>query len=140
MIAGARPTPSTINLDARGIGDVRTLTLAEYTAMGRWRRMSYWLYRHPMVMFGLGPLYVFVLQQRLPFGVMRSGPLPWISTICTNLAIGVVALGMIWAVGVLPFFLIQLPIAAMAGTAGIWRFYVQHQFGQTGLAVRERCP
>jgi len=124
------------NLDARGIGDVHTLTLREYTAMGRWGRTSYWLYRHPLVMFGLGPLYIFVLQQRLPFGVMRGGPLPWISAAATNLAIGFVVLGMSWAVGVLPFLLIQLPIVAMAATAGVWLFYVQHQFEHTHWSIK----
>ena len=119
------------NLDARGIGDVHTLTLAEYRALGRWGRLGYWLYRNPVVMFGLGPLYIFVLQQRLPVGVMRGGPLPWISTMATNVAIGVIVLGLIWMLGVIPFLLVQAPIVAVAGTAGVWLFYVQHQFEHT---------
>ncbi len=62
------------NLDARGIGDVRTLTLREYRALGARDRFAYWLYRHPAVMFGLGPIWLFILQQRLPVGMMRGGP------------------------------------------------------------------
>ncbi len=124
------------NLDARGIGDVRTLTLTEYRALGRWGRLGYWLYRHPVVMFGLGPLYLFVLQQRLPVGVMRGGPLPWVSTMGTNIAIGVIVLGLIWVLGVIPFLLVQAPIVVMAGTAGVWLFYVQHQFEHTHWSAK----
>ena len=119
------------NLDARGIGDVRTLTLAEYRAMGSWGRLGYWLYRHPIVMFGLGPAWLFVIHQRLPFGVMRGGSLPWVSTMGTNLAIAAVVVVLIWAIGIVPFLLIQIPIILMAGTAGVWLFYVQHQFETT---------
>ena len=124
------------NLDARGIGDVRTLTLSEYRALGPWGRLGYWLYRHPVVMFGLGPLYLFVLQQRLPVGVMRGGTLPWASTMGTNIAIGVIVLGLIWVLGVIPFLLVQAPIVLMAGTAGVWLFYVQHQFEHTHWSAK----
>ena len=119
------------NLDARGIGDVRTLTLAEYRALGPWGKFGYWLYRHPVVMFGLGPVYLFIIQQRLPFGLMRDGPQPWVSTMGTNLAIGVFVLAVIWFLGIVPFLLVHLPIVIMAGTAGVWLFYVQHQFEDT---------
>ena len=122
---------STGNLDARGIGDVRTLTLAEYRAMGFWGRLGYWLYRHPVVMFGLGPAFLFVLQQRLPFGVMRGGTLPWVSAMGTNLAIAAVMVLLAWFIGIVPLLLVHLPIAIMAGTAGVWLFYVQHQFEDT---------
>jgi omega-6 fatty acid desaturase (delta-12 desaturase) len=119
------------NLDARGIGDVRTLTVAEYQALSKWGKFGYWLYRHPAVMFGFGPVYLFLFQQRLPFGVMRNGPVPWISTMGTNLAIAAIVVALIWLIGWLPFLLIQIPIILMAGTAGVWLFYVQHQFEQT---------
>ncbi|MEO8758048.1 MAG: fatty acid desaturase [Devosia sp.] len=119
------------NLDARGIGDVRTLTLAEYRALGVWGRLGYWLYRHPAVMFGLGPVYLFVLQHRVPVGAMRVGPLPWVSTMGTNLAITALVVVLIWLIGIVPFLLVHLPIVLMAGTAGVWLFYVQHQFEET---------
>ena len=61
------------NLDERGMGDITTLTVAEYHGLSRWGRLRYRLYRHPAVMFGVGPAWLFVLQQRLPFGMMRSG-------------------------------------------------------------------
>ena len=70
------------NLDRRGLGDVETLTVQEYRARSIWGRLRYRLYRHPLVMFGLGPAYVFLLQYRLPVGLMRGtaggrGSAPW---------------------------------------------------------------
>ena len=87
-------------------------------------------------MFGLGPLYLFVLQQRLPVGVMRGGPLPWVSTMGTNLAIALIVLGLIWVMGVIPFLLVEAPIVMIAGTAGVWLFYVQHQFEHTHWSAK----
>jgi omega-6 fatty acid desaturase (delta-12 desaturase) len=119
------------NLDERGVGDIATLTIAEYNARSWLGRLTYRLYRHPLVMFGIGPAWLFLLKQRLPFGMMRSGPLPWISTMATNAAIAIVAALLIWAVGLVPFLVIHLPIVLLAGAAGIWLFYVQHQFEET---------
>ena len=75
------------NLDRRGIGDVDTLTVREYFARSRWGRLKYRLYRNPLVMFGIGPAYLFLLQHRLPIGLMRGGWTPWISTQGTNAAV-----------------------------------------------------
>ena len=125
------------NLDARGIGDVKTLTLSEYRALGFWGRLGYRLYRNPLVMFGIGPTWLFLVQQRLPFGVMRGGASPWISTMGTNVVIALLALGLIWMLGLVPFLLIQVPIVLLAGTAGVWLFYVQHQFEQTQWDTKE---
>lgn len=119
------------NLDKRGIGDVNTLTVREYRALSWWGRMRYRLYRHPLVMFGLGPAWLFVCQYRLPFGLMRAGIQPWTSTIATNLGVALPVVVLIWLIGVGPFLLVQLPITLMAATAGVWLFYVQHQFEET---------
>lgn len=119
------------NLDERGVGDITTLTVAEYRSLSPLRRLVYRLYRNPIVMFGIGPIWLFLFKQRLPFGLMRSGAEPWVSTMTTNLAIMVLAAGLIWLVGLLPFMLVQLPIVALAGSAGVWLFYVQHQFEET---------
>lgn len=125
------------NLDARGIGDVTTLTVAEYRALSFWRRLGYRLYRHPAVMFGLGPIWLFAIQQRLPVGLMKGGATPWMSTMATNVAIAVFVVGLIWLVGWLPFVLIQLPILFIASAAGVWLFYVQHQFEHTHWSGQE---
>lgn len=125
------------NLDKRGIGDILTLTLSEYRALSRWGRTRYWLYRHPAVMFGLGPAWLFICQHRLPLGLMRSGALPWASALLTNLGIVVPALLLIGLMGLWPFLLVQLPVTLMAATAGVWLFYVQHQFETTHWAEDE---
>jgi len=119
------------NLDHRGIGDINMLTVREYLALSLWRRILYRLYRHPLVMFGVGPAYQFILVQRLPFGLMRGGWQPWVSTMATNLAIAALVTGMIWLVGVGPFLLVHLPITLLASSIGVWLFYVQHQFEET---------
>jgi len=119
------------NLDRRGIGDVDTLTVREYNARSRWGRFRYRLYRHPLVMFGLAPAYLFLLQHRLPVGFMRAGWEPWISTQATNAAIGLVAAGLIWLIGLPAFVLVHLPILLLAAAIGVWLFYVQHQFEDT---------
>ena len=119
------------NLDRRGIGDVTTLTVREYAALSRFARLRYRLYRHPAVMFGLGPPYLFLLQHRLPLGFMRKGWSPWISTMATNAAI-FGALGLLmWAFGVGPVLVVHLPILLIGAAIGVWLFYVQHQFDGT---------
>ena len=125
------------NLDRRGIGDIDMLTVREYLALPEWRRLLYRLYRHPLVMFGIGPIYAFVLRQRLPFGLIRSGWQPWASTMATNAAIAIVAVLLMWLVGVGPFLLVHLPITFFGAAIGVWLFYVQHQFEHTsGNAMR----
>ncbi|MGR9170632.1 MULTISPECIES: fatty acid desaturase [Rhizobium] len=119
------------NLDERGVGDITTLTIAEYYSLSWARRLAYRLYRHPLVMFGIGPAWLFLLKQRLPFGMMGFGAMPWISTMATNLAITILTALMIWTVGLVPFLLIHLPVVLIAGAAGVWLFYVQHQFEGT---------
>lgn len=119
------------NLDHRGIGDIDTLTVREYRSRSRWGRLTYRIYRHPLVMFGLGPAYLFLLQHRLPLGLMREGWRPWASTMLTNLAMALIAATLVWFIGLEAFVLVHLPIMLLAGTAGVWLFYVQHQFERT---------
>ena len=116
------------NLDRRGIGDIKTLTVREYLSRS-WRdRLRYRLYRHPLVMFGVGPIYLFLIENRLPFGFMRKGSMPWLSTMTTNAGILLAAALLIWVAGLAPFLSVHLPIVALGATAGVWLFYVQHQF------------
>jgi omega-6 fatty acid desaturase (delta-12 desaturase) len=122
------------NLDERGIGDIDTLTVREYVGRSPWMRFCYRVYRHPVVMFGIGPAYLFLVRHRLPFGYMRKGWGPWVSTMATNLATAALIAAMIWLVGAGPFFLVHLPITLLAASMGVWLFYVQHQFEETTWA------
>jgi omega-6 fatty acid desaturase (delta-12 desaturase) len=116
------------NLDSRGMGDIDTLTLDEFRALSPGRRLAYRLYRHPAVMFGIGPAYQFLLRHRLPLGRTQGDWRPWVSAMGTNAGILLLAgLMMAW-VGVVPFLLVQLPITVLAASMGVWLFYVQHQF------------
>ena len=119
------------NLDRRSLGNVETLTVAEFAALGWWGRLGYRLYRHPLVMFGLGPAYMFILQQRLPIGLMRSGWRPWLSTMGTNLAIAAFVGATFWLLGWEAVLFVSLPTALLAATVGVWLFFVQHQFEST---------
>jgi omega-6 fatty acid desaturase (delta-12 desaturase) len=82
-------------------------------------------------MFGLGPAYLFLLQHRLPLGLMRAGWRPWASTMATNLAIASIIGTLALLIGIKAVLLVHLPVALLAGTIGVWLFYVQHQFQHT---------
>ena len=114
------------DLDRRGTGDVPTLTVAEYQARP-WRgRLAYWLFRHPLVMFGIGPIWSLVVAPRfMPANAPKSARR---SVIRTNVVLAVAITGICFAIGWSEYLLVQLPTVVMAGTAGVWLFYVQHQF------------
>jgi omega-6 fatty acid desaturase (delta-12 desaturase) len=88
-------------------------------------------------MFGVGPAYLFIVQHRLPVGLMRKGWQPWLSTMATNLAIAVVVAAMIYLIGLGPFLLVHLPVMLLASSVGVLLFYVQHQFEHTVWAHEE---
>ena len=119
------------NLDRRGVGDIDTLTVNEYRSRSAWGRLAYRIYRHPLVMFGIGPTYLFVLRHRLPIGLMRTGWRRWISVMATNLAIAAFVALLIWLIGLGEFLLVHVPITLLAASIGVWLFYVQHQFENT---------
>jgi len=119
------------NLDRRGIGDIDTLTVREYLSRSRLGRLRYRLYRNPLVLFGLGPTYHFLLRQRLPADLKCRRWRPWLSPMATNAAILVAAAGIIWLIGLEAFLLVQIPITLLAASLGVWLFYVQHQFEET---------
>ena len=119
------------DLDFRGIGDVETVTVAEFSAMSKWERFKYRFYRHPFTLFLLGPVYIFVIGHRFPVGVKKGDKKERASVHWTNLALLLVILGLGYWIGFKEFFLIQTPISIFASTAGIYLFYVQHQFEDT---------
>jgi acyl-lipid omega-6 desaturase (Delta-12 desaturase) len=114
------------DLDRRGAGDVRTLTVAEYDALPRRGQISYRLFRNPLVMFGIGPIVALLIGPRL---VARSArPRMRRSVIRTNIALAVLVGLLCWLVGWRDYLLLQAPTLLLAGSAGIWLFYVQHQY------------
>src|SRR6266550_1663483 len=114
------------DLDRRGTGDIWTLTVQEYLEASRWKRFAYRLARHPVVLFGVAPLYLFLVKHRLPKG--KANRRERDSVYWTNLAVLGVAAGLSWFFGIKAYLLIQLVIMMVAGSAGLWLFYVQHQF------------
>ena len=117
------------NLDQRGIGDVWTMTVNEYLAAPRWERFCYRLTRNPFVLFGLIPLGLFLFYQRIAYA--NASKLDKRSVRAMNATILVYAIGMSAIFGFWNYLLIQLTVTAVAGTLGVWLFYVQHQFEDT---------
>lgn len=117
------------NLDRRSIGAIHTLTVKEYRELSRWKRLTYRLYRHPLVLFGVGPFFNFVVLQRFMF--TSSTRREWPSLHWTNLAIASLAALLILAIGLKDLVLIYAPIMAVASSIGTWLFYVQHQYEHT---------
>lgn len=115
------------NLDKRGIGDVSVLTVAEYLALPRLKRLAYRVYRHPITLFGVGPVYLFVLKFRLPLDMIRHRGV-FASVMLTNLAIILVGIGLGLWLGFVEALMLQAPIILLSSAAGVWLFYVQHQF------------
>ncbi|MEO0327731.1 MAG: fatty acid desaturase [Pseudomonadota bacterium] len=118
------------NLEQRGIGDIETKTVLEYQELKPVHKLIYKLYRNPIVLFCLGPGYLFLLQNRLPIGLMGNAKY-WISAMCTNAAIFVWMALILYFGGLIPVLLIFLPSTLLAASAGVWLFYVQHQFETT---------
>jgi acyl-lipid omega-6 desaturase (Delta-12 desaturase) len=114
------------DLDRRGTGDVHTLTLEEYRALDGKGRLLYRLFRNPLVMFTIGPIYSLMIMPR----IVPKGGRPRIrnSVILTNIALVVGITAMCFLVGPWAFFIIEGPVVLLAGMAGVWLFYVQHQF------------
>ena len=123
------------NLDARGFGDIWTMTRTEYEQASRAKRWSYRLYRHPLVLFGLGAVFSFLLRFRLP--VRLSERKARASVLFTNLLIVVIILIAAKTIGLRTYLLIQLPVIWFAGLMGVWLFYVQHQFEGVYWARRQ---
>ncbi len=116
------------NLDRRELGDVRTLTVREYQKRTPLGRFGYRLYRSAPVLFLFGPIYQFILKHRFPFDLPFAWKKEWASVLWNNLALGLIGWGLVEWLGWKTLVLVELPILVIAGAAGIWLFYVQHQF------------
>jgi acyl-lipid omega-6 desaturase (Delta-12 desaturase) len=117
------------DLDRRGVGDVYTLTVAEYAGRSWPSRLGYRLFRNPLVMFGLGPVFSLVIGPRV-FS-RRSRPRIRRSVMGTDIALAVLVGALIWVAGWRDYLLVQSSTVLLAGAAGVWLFYVQHQFEDT---------
>ena len=118
------------DLDRRGHGDIDTITVKEYMAMPAAKRKKYRFVRHPLVMLGLGPLYLMISQRRLLKGAQLN-ELQHFSVYSTNIAILAIVVGFSLWIGFVPFMMIYFPAIFLAASAGILLFYVQHQFEDT---------
>lgn len=114
------------DLDRRGVGDIPTLTIAEYTERSRRGRLGYRLFRNPLVMFGVGPIFAMMIGPRIASRSQR--PRLRHSVLGTDLALALVIGALCWLIGWKDFLLIWAPSSLLAGSVGIWLFYVQHQF------------
>ena len=117
------------DLDRRGVGDIWTLTVNEYLASSRWKRLGYRFFRFPLITFVIGPFVMFAFIQRFP--TRSDGPRERRSVYATNLALLGVAALMSLLIGFKAYLLIQIPLIALSAMAGVWLFYVQHQFEET---------
>jgi omega-6 fatty acid desaturase (delta-12 desaturase) len=114
------------DLDRRVVGDIWMLTVKEYLELSRWKRFAYRLYRNPLVMFGIGPIFTFLITYR--FAGHTAGKRERRNVYQTNLAILAIVVLMSLTIGVEAYVLVQLPIMMIASAVGVWMFYVQHQF------------
>jgi len=114
------------DLDRRGMGDIWTLTVQEYLESSRWKRFAYRLARNPVLLFVIAPLFMFLVKHRFPKA--NASQRERHSVYWTNLAIFGMAAGLSWIFGLKAYLLIQLIVVGVAGSAGVWLFYVQHQF------------
>jgi omega-6 fatty acid desaturase (delta-12 desaturase) len=118
-------------LDQREFGDIRTLTVREYLALPRLRRLAYRFYRHPLVLLGVGPSYQMILKHRFPLDIPRSWKREWASVLFTNLGMAAGLGALSAAIGWRALLLVHGPILFIAGAIGVFLFYVQHQFEET---------
>jgi omega-6 fatty acid desaturase (delta-12 desaturase) len=114
------------NLDKRGVGDVWTMTREEYLASSKWERIKYRVYRNPVVMFGIGSLYLFLIQNRLTRKSMSRKEK--LNVYLTNVALLLLFVVMGTAIGFAEFLIIQLSMLYIAAISGLWLFYLQHQY------------
>ena len=114
------------DLDRRGVGDIGTMTTEEYLAAPRRKQLAYRIYRNPLILFGIGPLLLFLWFQR--FSKKAAGKRERRSVLVTNMALLLIVAAASCTIGFQTYVLIQLPVILISGSLGLWLFYIQHQF------------
>jgi omega-6 fatty acid desaturase (delta-12 desaturase) len=114
------------DLDRRLRGDIWTWTVDEYLAAPLWKRVTYRLYRSPLILFVVGPAFLFLFEYRFPLRHPEKRERR--SVHITNLGLLVVAVVISSVIGFKAYLLVQLPITILGSAAGVWMFYIQHQF------------
>jgi len=114
------------DLDRRGVGDIWTLTVDEYLSASRFKRFAYRFFRNPLFLFTIIPFVLFLIIQRFPSPGAKKRERN--SVLFTNFAIIAIIILMSLTLGFQNYLLIQLPVIMMAASAGMWLFYVQHQY------------
>jgi omega-6 fatty acid desaturase (delta-12 desaturase) len=114
------------DLGRRGTGDIWTQTVKEYTESSRLQQLAYRIYRSPIALFIFGPLLVFVISYR--FSAKNSSKRERTSVYLTNVVLIAITVLAHLTIGLQTFLLVQLPIVWFGFSAGIWLFYIQHQF------------
>jgi len=114
------------NLDKRGVGDIWTLTVEESASRSKREQFIYRMYRHPLIMFAVGSIYMVFFGNRLTNSKMNRQQRT--NVYLTNFGIMVIAVSVSFLIGFRAYVMIQLPVVLIAHFAGIWLFYIQHQF------------
>ncbi len=123
------------DLDRRGVGDIWTMTVEEYLSASRGKRLAYRFMRNPIILFGIGPLYLFLVQMRIPSkkASRRDRNSVWYMNIA--IALWMILMGSIF--GWKNYLILQVSVTLIAGIAGVWMFYVQHQYEDVYWERRE---
>jgi len=119
------------DLSRRGFGDVTTLTVREYLALTRWRRLKYRAYRNPLVLFGIGPAWQFLVRHHLPLGIRGRDRKAIGSILAHNLVLAALFVVFGWLLGFGRVSALWLPVIVVAASVGVWLFFIQHQFADT---------
>ncbi|MGO9308403.1 MAG: fatty acid desaturase [Spirochaetia bacterium] len=123
------------NLDRRGVGDVWTMTLEEYAAASKLRRLLYRFFRNPLVMFGVLPAFSFLILHRLPTRHSQKNQI--LNVLFTDVVLAGIIVAASLTVGIRAYLLIQVPVMILGGAGGVWLFYIQHQFDPSYWARNE---
>ncbi|TAL36725.1 MAG: fatty acid desaturase [Spirochaetes bacterium] len=114
------------NLDKRGIGDVWTMTLAEYRVSAPRYRLLYRFFRNPWFLFVIAPIFLFFIMYRFPQKSTRRKD--YFSIAFTNVVLAAIMIASYFTIGIGTYFAIQMPILVLATSTGMWLFFIQHQF------------